>query len=372
MKELKGVDENTEIYCGTSELEMDVLIILEQCGIKWNSGDLPTKYYGKGCYLIVKNGLLQYGYSDKTITAAEFIRLNTPKIPERWCVRRTPENAEILNAWANSRFHWTNHHTEKGGYIYYDGKADQEGSGPCEDCTIITFDQWQTIPEVAEWLFNYYVPDTSKRTEKVEERDEKGQPLTFWGGKVEEREIIGWKFKEGLSANTKRGANITAGYEASNFGGLNDEVHFEHNSSAHDDLKEAGVLELWFDPVYAEKPVFKVGDTVKVIEKHKDDGGKMLKVINYDSHLNLYQLSNYLYYIPEVLTLCTPEEIEAARPKRKYMKQVWYVLVMDKNLQPIATSEAFYSEQEANEWVLRVSEEGRVYSVKPFEVVAYE
>jgi hypothetical protein len=63
-----------------------------------------------------------------------------------------------------------------------------------------------------------------------------------------DKEIIGWKLKEDCKKNSKAAFYICTGY-------TNDIGILGNVESSHDieKLKEAGVLELWFEPVYKEK-----------------------------------------------------------------------------------------------------------------------
>ncbi len=120
--------------------------------------------------------------------------LNASELPEKWCVRRTPENAEVLNAWGS----------QKGGslltcidyWVCFNGSSNIVISKP--PYPEITYEQWQTVPEVAEWLIEKAFSDNLmdhlgiNLVEKVEEREIIGRvvPMDLYGGAVKDGDVV--------------------------------------------------------------------------------------------------------------------------------------------------------------------------------------
>lgn len=188
--------------------------------------------------------------------------------------------------------------------------------------------------------------------------------------KVEERDIIGWSFKDDLTEEIKNAAYYFAGGTIG-YTSQKAKCMFEQNSIIYTLMKQAGFLELWFDPVYSEKPVFKVGDYIR-------DAGfsDVMQIESVHTDSRRYQgtvghCKTYCIDFSQAIA-ATPEEIEAARPKRKYMKQVWAIVWFNEELEFIGNGKKFDSQTEANDWLLQNAKDGLHYSVRPFEVVAYE
>lgn len=180
MKELKVIDENTVIRCFTKD-EANIVARLTNKTFGLWSPDWDCIHATTGQ---IQSRLYWENGGNDIISAANFIRLNTdPSIPSNWCVRRTPENAEVLNAWYK-------HNMSKSGF---NGSFNDSFADCNEVCVLyksgsnwdllehagypeITFDQWQSIPENAEWLKEngHKFPSTFVKeltTEKVEERE---------------------------------------------------------------------------------------------------------------------------------------------------------------------------------------------------------
>lgn len=308
MKELKGIDENTVIHCETYEEWFQVLKACEfpeyLVRTGWNHRD-PCILFQKGNWYKGDLGYYQEnGYT--TITATEFLILNTepetPAIPERWCVRRTPENAEVLNAWARSK----NIGLEQdNGYVGYDGDFYY-----MPDLPEITFEQWQTIPEHAEWLEKRYqetkedfIKQMEKQVSEVEEREIIGRvvPMDLYGGAVKDGDIV--------TKSKHWNAYETAGM------GINPKYYFP-----------CEIAEAWQPYYKIEKPVFKVGDWVTV----EDGFTKTFQVHNFTDDGDL--ISKNDTWGKKFCRLATPEEIEAARPR-----EIWERYPTWESLQFITT-----------------------------------
>lgn len=77
----------------------------------------------------------------------------------------------------------------------------------------------------------------------------------------DERKVIGWKFKEGFEKYERTCCEIintvnndTTHYSFTGYGGvdINKGILFKTGSSCEEDLREAGVLDIWFEPVFEE------------------------------------------------------------------------------------------------------------------------
>jgi len=273
-------------------------------------------------------------------------------LPERWCVKRTPENAEVLQAWRmatfNDKQYWSRYgHTDLDYLHSINGIVwDSVRAGYTE----ITFEQWQTIPEIAEWIKEWnmgYFRNISEIKESTE--------------KMEEREIIGYKFKKGLEKRLKESATAFCWPKEEVYWSETNDYLFQPKSVIYD-MVEDGQVWHWFEPVYADE--FKVGEYATFKGK---ETFKISKIT--DDYLHA---DGETGYAKECCTVATTEEIEAARPKRKYMKQVFIISYRDaENYRTIANVPCD-SKEEANNWILENSVQGCIYEIKTFEVVAYE
>ncbi len=204
--------------------------------------------------------------------------------------------------------------------------------------------------------------------------------------KVEEREIIGYKFKKETTQEIKHAASCIAHGWRSDWQKFKCGSNFLVGSETYEKLLKSGILELWFEPVYreVEKPAFKVGDAVKYITDHNWGGVTMLGEVGmvtggghtsegvpflYIEWLScrLGGKSDGIQFESEDFEMATPEEIEAARPKRRYMKQVWRIYYFGIEMEDI-----YYTEKEANDWLIKNAESGIQYSVRPFLTLAFE
>lgn len=107
---LKGIDENTAVHCPTEELSEKVLKIAKEAGCSpFLVNSMYCHYEKDTCYNLMNGTFSDIMYykniKDYTILPAEeFIKLNTMKqLPEKWAIKRTPENAREINTWYASR-----------------------------------------------------------------------------------------------------------------------------------------------------------------------------------------------------------------------------------------------------------------------------
>ena len=121
---------------------------------------------------------------------------------------------------------------------------------------------------------------------KVERKDYEGEE--FWifpvsEVQVEDEEVIGYKWKQGLEEMYGGSANLIIGVSTRDKWewDVSKKCQLINPSEGVSSLKSAGVLDLWFDAVYKEKVKYKEGDIVYIVhdfspekEKHMGDGNK--------------------------------------------------------------------------------------------------
>lgn len=137
--------------------------------------------------------------------------------------------------------------------------------------------------------------------------------------------IIGYKFKEKYKKFYRIYLTII-NIESSRIGIASKEQQFSINSPAHNKIKEAGVLDIWFEPVYKEE--FKIGDWVVVLETdefyyNSEKCAQQIIEINYYSSepylLNFKYKGSNSY---KQIRLATQEEIEEATKPKKIIHSV--------------------------------------------------
>jgi hypothetical protein len=179
----------------------------------------------------------------KIITFEEFLEEEGLwELPERWFILITDENRSILNDWKKT----TGRRDDLFDYRYtlvgYDGGGGYTGWG------------YSLYPEITFEQFKKYVLKQNN---------------------MEEKEIIGYKLKEDCKQYEEAALKIMD----TRWG---DPKYLVTVDSVIDKLKKAGVLDLWFEPVYKEIS-FKLGDWIfcegaDVVHKIKDckvEGSKL-------------------------------------------------------------------------------------------------
>lgn len=252
----------------------------------------------------------------------------TNSIPEKWCVRRTPKNAEVLNAWYKSKRpdKWLTSFD-----LYISNDLDFYHN-PIVDYPEITYEQWQTIPEVVEWLkSSRFSEEETKRLDNLysmydvvsphglllinqqrhfvvtNSEEKKLFSVSVQPKPVEEREIIGYELSdqsdsrkwEGLWTTYKFEIDGIKKYAYENKGNLH--WHEKIGSVVFEKMITAGI----FKPVYKEAPIFKGGDWV-VYENVITKTFQILRV----TELGLE--GDIGMYAKRFCRFATPEEIEKA------------------------------------------------------------
>jgi hypothetical protein len=221
----------------------------------------------------------------KYVLKEEFI------LPKKWCIRITEENQDILREWRG-------HYGEVGGYLHVPVEAD----------SILLNSEWDSS------IMNGYVEITFEQFKDYVLKQEN----------IMKKEFIGYKL-------TKPEYNRAAGRIAYQFDtdietnedGL---CEFMKNSVAYDRLKEAGVLNLWFEPVYEEE--FKVGDWVVVLPKdkyyHNAEQGQaqlLVKILERDLLPYVLKFRNGKDNSYTNIRKATPEEIKRATKVLLFKKE---------------------------------------------------
>lgn len=152
------------------------------------------------------------------------------------------------------------------------------------------------------------------------------------GEKQQQKEIVGWKWKDGCEKYKDSAASISGLFDSR---GTNITVLLTEypNGETHNKLKQAGVLDLWFTPVYKqEEPEYKIGDWVVVRNYVQCGEGNGVVTTNLVSELfevgkngatgmhykesafSVKERGNY-YNIKEwhIVRKATPEEIKSAQ-----------------------------------------------------------
>lgn len=220
------------------------------------------------------------------------------KLPEKWCVLSQGKDTYekylqpylLKHNYENPEWNGTDYY-----YSYIKGEFFADNYPEIRGCVQISFEQ-----------FIKYV----LKQDVMKEND---------------KEIIGWKLKDSCEQYTIAALNIIRQDRFYIFG---EGYNFSNNSTTASDLKKAGVLELWFEPVYAEE--FKVGDWITIEDSNKlqpgckgckrrtyhiiskpmtdwcglseDDGGFFVKTFD-----EVWKISNI------GVRLATPEEIKTAQ-----------------------------------------------------------
>lgn len=182
-----------------------------------------TKAYkfAKECPLSEIQQYLPDGHPDK-----EFV------LPEKWAVRCSEDTYNIIDEWF----------FDKTGSHRFDAKKNSYWMYPVASCNVVTTDCiYRSYTEVTFEQFKKYVLKT------------KG---------MEEKEIVGYKLKEDCE-KYREAATILAPYRSKYFNGEADYLIYpapDGHACTVSVLRKAGVLDLWFEPVFKEK--FKIGDWV--------------------------------------------------------------------------------------------------------------
>lgn len=200
------------------------------------------------------------------------------KLPEKWCVKPSKETSEWFNK--NSQTNARDYDTINCGYLHY--------------------------PKVTKYLHHYdtiqsgYTEITFEQFIKYVLKEE-----------IMNKEITGYKLKEGCEHYRKAAEEITGFRNPSN-----SEEYFAEffkkklllDGAFINKLKEAGVLDLWFEPIYKEEiPDIEVGDYIYIINAHgaykeqlSEYNGDILKVISFEKeNFHLYPNAYWLRHTPE-------------------------------------------------------------------------
>lgn len=177
--------------------------------------------------------IIETSQATKEITFDEFDFEELTELPKYWIVKCTKENKDIFNDVVIKYI--DNNYTKEG----------EEGIG-----TLNTIDWYIGHDGSAQVTYmngiNWFKDITKFKNNPVELTLEQFIKLT----KMEDKKIIGYKLKKEFE-NYRQVAKTICG--VNDF--LNSSVDFDINSLSYDNIKKAGVLDIWFEPVYEpEKP----------------------------------------------------------------------------------------------------------------------
>lgn len=223
-------------------------------------------------------------------------------LPEKWAIYRTIENCKDINEWNNKQlrngesYRCFANHSGEGDYFYSD--ASHTGTIR-EGYTEISF-------------------DTFKK-------------LVLKHNDMKDREIIGYKLKEDCENYAEAVADIAFIYSYKSNRTIKEINKVISTSSiCKEHLEKAGVLNLWFDAVYAEE--YKVGDWVVVKSIDQGGSGNGIFTDNLIAQLCVKDISNATGILSEnadfsvknkskyynikkthIQRKATPEEVKAAQ-----------------------------------------------------------
>ncbi len=226
------------------------------------------------------------------ITYQQFIDMYDEFVlPEKWWIEVDEDNFKTLADWREAGavgcMDYKNPDTSPSGYIYAPIGFWSHYSGDSQD--EITFEQ-----------FKKYVLNKNKTMNK---------------------EIIGYRL---VKQDFYKAASMIVFGNDAGCSWMKGRSYFR--ITAHDDaiskLEKAGVLDLWFEPVYKEVEEFKVGDWVKMVNINNPDGGTYTGVIGHVGRITEINSEGWIRLHPtcagstwkkENFVKATPEEIEASK-----------------------------------------------------------
>lgn len=171
--------------------------------------------------------------ADKFITKEEFMKNKEFVLPEKWCVKRTPENAGILNNWANQ----------------------QKGvSGTSAVSGWINSTNFNDIGYLGD---GHYHASTTKVSDHIEITFEQFQKYVLKINNMYNKELIGYKLNGVVS---KEIADRVIGWTSTDYDGLYF-VKGHLAGSLVNEAKKLDILDKWFEPVYgSDKPKIFIKD----------------------------------------------------------------------------------------------------------------
>lgn len=161
---------------------------------------------------------------------------------------------------------------------------------------LISFADWDKLPNEESKSMPHINIGTISRLPKEKE-------LTSEILRVDDKELIGWKLKK----EEYRKAAVLIAYRNSkelNFTNYEGKYNFFKGSIVEERLKQAGVLELWFTPVYKEEKFVLPEKYCVKNNKHKE----LIDYANKHGVMPPYYISNNYYYHFPSHKNCTSKE----------------------------------------------------------------
>lgn len=244
-------------------LEQKTVLVLENC-IKWTNEE---SFEGKDL---------------PELTFQEFFDRYV-----KWCVKVTEENREVIYQWKLNNTKYSSH-TKPNYYVFFDGTW---AGGVSDGIMELTFEQ-----------FEKYVLK-SKESKDMEKR------------------IIGYKLKDECK-QYEEAAIIIAAISKESFYSWIPKVgyNFGNGSELYSRFKKAGVLYLWFEPVFEENN-YKIGEYVT-----DDDCKNIYKYGRYENGEHYPQGENSRFSFGTKLRRLTSEEIVKYQTKELYFGKVKFTI----------------------------------------------
>jgi hypothetical protein len=184
--------------------------------------------------LLTKWDSAKNNFGRTVITVSQLEKMIDEKdMPKKWAVKRTPENAKVVNSWFDKTSGYSSKHRLDNGFMHY-------------PCTLLGF--------ACDNIKDGYTEITFEQFSKITKQE-----------KTMEKKIIGWRLKK--DCEKYRGAankiiDGVLGYKVVS-------CDFVECSQTYYLLQQAGVLDLWFEPVYEEEKLTVGGYEVKFEEGMK-------------------------------------------------------------------------------------------------------
>lgn len=225
-------------------------------------------------------------------------------LPEKWCIKATEENINILDEWRQKQIDYTP------GYLFSVG--DYLVSKHHRDNSYVNWNRNRMhidFPEYTEITFDQFKKYVLKQETNME------------------KEIIGYKLKKDYlnNINVKNALDAIFGEKwwttnsKENFD--TNGWHFKVNNpneGCTGKAKSAGVLDLWFEPVYEDE--YEVGDWVITKGYSSTYDGKPLKIIRINHPYCYFEcisepkakINRHNFGTYQIVRKATPEEIKSA------------------------------------------------------------
>ena len=203
--------------------------------------------------------------------------MENKQLPEKWAIRINKENREILKKWAGKRAYYCGWYENQ--WLYYLGKENREFSWNTNEKPEIHYPEYQYFKEIILEEFKKHI-----LKEEI----------------MEEKKIIGYKL---VKPEYHDAVKKITGYINWDYVNLKDEkgkhyISVKFDTECYKSLRNAGVLDLWFEPVFEEE--LKVDDWVYFIKSFDSAPRGHLAKITRVTEDSVYQGAKWIGYNPKV------------------------------------------------------------------------